>query len=279
MCLLAIGFICPWYSISSVAISVWCLYISIHRIACGTMVLGDSGETDEGHSMSGGDKRKRGTLAPWDLPAAKLLRLGRKSSIEDAESYEQLWAHLSASDKRQDYGSELCSDDPVIRGVAISRYAEGWTALCTAILDTDKSQLKEVLNKATYEAMESEAKTIKEKLSVLNGSGLPVRQDGTMKKTALGGGRVYGWKDENAVKEAMQRFLEWCDGPSRLRKTVRVLQLGGLFYTCHVDHLCFHAYRSAGHGKAPGTPAADAVARLCQAPARAAQSSTPIRTD
>ena len=243
------------------------------------MGLGDSGDAVEGQTITGGDKRKRGTLAPWDLPAAKLLRLGKKSSIEDAESYEELWSYLSTSDKRQDYGSELCSDDPVIRGVAISRYAEGWTALCTAILDTDKSQLKEVLNKTTYDAMESEAKTIKEKLSVLNGSGLPVRQDGTMKKATLGGGRVYGWKDESAVREAMQWFLGWCDKPSAIRRTVRVLQLGGLFYTCHVDHLCFHAYRTAGHGKTPGTPAADAAARLCQAPAGAAQSSTPIRTD
>ena len=136
-----------------------------------------------------------------------------------------------------------------------------------------------MLNTKTYEAMESEAKTIKEKLSVLNGSGLPVRQDGTMKRATLGGGRVYGWKAESAVREAMQWFLGWCDKPSAIRRTVRVLQLGGLFYTCHVDHLCFHAYRSAGHGKAPGTPTSDAVAHLCQAPARAAQSSTPIRTD
>ena len=168
------------------------------------MGLGDSGEAVDGQTITGGDKRKRGTLAPCDLPAAELLRLGKKSSIEDATSYEQLWSYVSTSDKRQDYGSELCSDDPVIRGVAISRYAEGWTNLCTAILDTDKTALKAVLNKDTYDAMENEAKTIKEKLSVLNGSGLPVRQDGTMKKATLGGGRVYPWKDESAVREAMQ---------------------------------------------------------------------------
>jgi hypothetical protein len=243
------------------------------------MVLGDSGETDEGHSMSGGDKRKRGTLAPWDLPAAKLLRLGKKSSIEDAVSYEQLWAHLSASDKRQEYGSELCSDDPVIRGVAISRYAQGWMSLCTAILETDKNDLKDVLNKATYDAMETEATTIKERLSVLNGAGLPVRQDGTMKKMTLGGGKVYAWKDVQEVKNAMKWFLEWCDRPSPMRKTVRILQLGGLFYTCHVDHLCLHAYSTVGHGKGAGTPEADAIARLCQATASAAKAATPIRGD
>ena len=243
------------------------------------MGLGDSGEAVEGQTITGGDKRKRGTLAPWDLPAAKLLRLGKKSSIEEATSYEQLWDYLATSDKHQDYGSELCSDDPVIRGVAISRYAEGWTNLCTAILDTDKKALKEVLNTKTYEAMETEAKTIKEKLSVLNGSGLPVRQDGTTKRATLGGGRGYAWKAEGAVREAMEWFLGWCDRPSPIRKTVNVLQLGGLFYTCHVDHLCFHAYRAAGHGKNPGTPAADAVARLCQAPAGAPKDATPIRGD
>ena len=243
------------------------------------MVLGDSGETHDGQSMSGGDKRKRGTLAPWELPAAKLLRLGSKSSIEDAVSYEQLWSYLSASDKRQDYGSELCSDDPVIRGVAISRYAQGWMSLCTAILETDNTDLKGVLNKATYDAMESEATALKERLSVLNGAGLPVRKDGTMKKTTLGGGKVYAWKDVQEVKSAMKWFLEWCDKPSPMRKTVRILQLGGLFYTCHVDHLCLHAYRTVGPGKGAGTPEADAVARLCQDSASSATAGTPIRRD
>ena len=82
-------------------------------------------------------------------------------------------------------------------------------SLCTAILETDKNDLKEVLNPTTYAAMETGAKTIKERLSVLNGAGLPVRQDGTMKNTTLSGGRVYAWKDEEAVKTAMKWFLEW----------------------------------------------------------------------
>ena len=242
------------------------------------MVLGDSGEVADGQPMTG-DKKKRATLSPWDLPAAKLLRLGKKSSLEDATSYEQLWSHLSASNKHQDYGSELCSDEATIRGVAISRYAEVWLSLCTAILETDKNDLKEVLNKDTYAAMETEAKQLKPHLSTLNGLGLPVRIDNPMKKTQLGGGKCYAWKDEIEVKKAMDWVLNWCNNPSPMRKTVRILQLGGLFYTSHVDHLCFHAYRTVGHGKADGTPQADAVARLCQATSSASKTMTPIRTD
>ena len=241
------------------------------------MVLGDSGEASEGVPMSG-DKKRRATLPPWDLPAAKLLRLGKKSSLEDATSYEELWSHLSNGNKHQEYGSELCSNEPLIRGVAISRYAEGWLSLCTAILETDKADLKSVLNETTYADMAKEAKALKPHLAMLNGFGLPVRLD-IIKKTQLGGGKSYPWKAQSEVEASMKFIVEWSSKPSPMRKAVRILQLGGLFYTAHVDHLCFHAYRTVGHGTGEGIPQADAVARLCQASGSTAKAGTPIRND
>ena len=94
------------------------------------MVLGDSGEAPEFVAMST-DKKKKATLSPWDLPAAKLLRLCKKSSLEDATSYEELWSHLSNGNKHQEYGSELCSKRtadsrsghiPLCGGLVVSMY-------------------------------------------------------------------------------------------------------------------------------------------------------------
>ena len=240
------------------------------------MVLGDSGEAADLVPMST-DKKKKATLFPWDLPAAKLLRSGKKSSLEDATSYEELWSHLCSGNKHQEYGSELCSNDSLIRGVAISRYAEAWLSLCTAILETDNVELKSVLNPSIYAAMETEAKALKPHLAMLNGAGLPVRAD-AMKKSQLGGGKTYTWKVQTDVEASMRYVMDWTKKPSSMRKTVRILQLGGLFYTAHVDHLCFHAYRTVGHGTDESIPPADAVARLCQARGSTA-AGTAIRSD
>ena len=88
----------------------------------------------------GGSDKERpfsGVLAPWDLPAAKLLRPGKKSELESAESYEELWAYLTAPAALFPYRSELCSTKQNIRGVAISRWAEGMAGICEAIVSAD----------------------------------------------------------------------------------------------------------------------------------------------
>ena len=56
------------------------------------------------------------------------------------------------------YQSELYSDDPVIRGVAISRYAQGWLCLCKSTQDGDKVAIQSVLKPEAYDAMVKEAK-------------------------------------------------------------------------------------------------------------------------
>ena len=184
------------------------------------MTLGDSAEAAADPMV--GDKRKGGVLSPWDLPPARLLRPGRKSAIEDAESYEELWRYLSTATKAQPYISELCSDDPILRGVAISRYTESWLSVCNAILDTDNSDLKTVLLTQVVKDIEREAATMKEHLQHLNGAGLPSRAE-AMKKNKLGGSTSYQWKDKDRVETAMTWLIDWSKKPSPLRKTIGVL--------------------------------------------------------
>ena len=211
-----------------------------------------------------GKRARSGALAPWDLPASKLLRNGKKSSMEDAESYEELWNYLAAATKTQPYKSELCSEDPIVRGVAISRYAQGWLCLCRSIQGGDKEDLESVLKPETYAAMVKEAKELLPHLEVLDGHMLPVRQDAMAGGLRLGGSKSMPWKQRADVENAVNYLETWCKSSSALRKTVRAMQLGGLFYTCHVDHLCLHAYMTQGPGKVAGTMNDDCLARLCQ---------------
>ena len=111
---------------------------------CLAMGLQDYSEIDEATaaelSSSKAEKRKASILAPWDLPAAKLLRNGKKSPIESIKTYEELWDHMKEATKGQLYKSEFASSDPIVRGVAISRTAQGVASVCQSILEGEDAE-------------------------------------------------------------------------------------------------------------------------------------------
>ena len=103
------------------------------------MVLGDLSGVDsiEGQketAITKSGKRKAAILAPWNLPAAKLLRNGKKSPIEEVDTYQELWNYLKHESDHQLYNSEFASEDPIVRGVALSRTAQGIAAYATLSL-------------------------------------------------------------------------------------------------------------------------------------------------
>ena len=230
------------------------------------MALGDLSEeldtaTSRELSSSKSEKRPRAILPPWDLPASKLLRCGKKSPIESTKTYEELWAYLKQGNNHQLYMSEFVSDDPIVRGVAISRTAQSVAALCRAILTEDKAQLQSIVRPEVYEDWVKEAELLLPRMAKLDGSGLPSRADKPM-KSQLGKAPV-SWRDEKNVTDAANYLVDWLKKPSKLRKAMKTLQLGGLFYSTHVDVLCMNCFITCGNGSS--TLVSDAVARLCQA--------------
>ena len=233
------------------------------------MGLQDYSEVDEATrtelSTSKSEKRKPAILPPWDLPSAKLLRNGKKSPIEDIQTYEELWDHCKESTPHQLYMSEFASGDPIVRGVAISRTAQGVASVCQAILQGDDAEnLKSILKDSVYKEMEKEAKLLLPHCKQLDGSGLPSKVEKAMKRV---GAKQPVWKDKDEVTASIEYFRAWLKKPSQLRKHMNILQLGGLFYTTHVDILIMCAYMKC---EGEGTIADDAIARLCQAKAYAA---------
>ena len=93
------------------------------------------GPTDVGRPMKSGfgggsgPISKSGTyvLPPWALPAVKLYRAGRKSAIDDADDYDELWTWMTGMNidrsKGDDYPyrCELCASEPVCRAIPVRR--------------------------------------------------------------------------------------------------------------------------------------------------------------
>ena len=228
------------------------------------MGLGDDFVSGDGAAETipkKGEKGKRSgdTLAPWDQPAAKLLRCGKKSAIDSAESLDELWNFMKEGTDYLKYHSEFCSQEPVVRGVALSRFAQGLAALCTAIQTSEN--LPCALNVKIYTDIKAEAETLLTYINDLNGAGLPVRAAAA--KSMLGS-KPAQWRDAVKVEGAIKKLKAWLDQPSVLRQTINAVQLGGLFYTVHVDICCVKAYLCCGHGLERDGMVSDARARLCQ---------------
>ena len=169
-------------------------------------------------------KRPGDTLAPWDQPAAKLLRCGKKSAIDAAESLDELWNFMKEGNDYLKYHSEYCSQDPAIRGVAISRFAQGLESLRTSIKTCPN--LSRALSPKIYAQMTEESDTLLSYIKELNGCGLPVRA-GAAK--AMLGSKPAQWRDAAKVEDAIKKLKAWLGQPSVLRQTINAVQLGGLF--------------------------------------------------
>ena len=227
------------------------------------MGLGDPESDAVLPTIGSGKKRSHDVLQPWDLFPAKVLRCGKKAAIEEATSYEELWAFTADGGKSMPYKDEYHSPHPHIRGVAISRFAQAMLALCKSITSEDSLALKEVLKPEVFSVMNTEATQFMEHLTILDGSGLPSKADGVTAKPVLGKTAIE-WRETEKVRAAVAYLKQWFKKKSKLRDTVKTLQLGGLFYTAHVFLLCTRSYLICGEGRSDETMADDAVARLWQ---------------
>ena len=227
------------------------------------MGLGDP-ESDAVLPTIGSEKkRSHDVLQPWDLFPAKVLRCGKKASIEEATSYEELGAFTKDGGKSMQYKDEYHSSHAHIRGVAISRFAQSMVSLCRSITSDDAVALKDVLKPDVFAAIKTEAAELIDHMAILDGSGLPSKADGAYVKPVLGKPAIE-WRDPEKVRSAIAYVKTWFKSKSKLRDTMKTLQLGGLFYTTHVFLLCTRSYMLCGEGRQENTMADDAVARLCQ---------------
>ena len=175
-------------------------------------------------------------------------------------TYEEFWDYLKSGNKHQLYHCELASEDPIVRGVAVSRTAEGILSLCRAVLSDDKEDLKLLIRPEIYQELIEEATQLEPRVAILNGAGLPAKNERAMKVNL--GQKPIAWRNPDDVKRAASYLVDWLQRPSKLRKAMKTLQLGGLFYSTHVDILCMNCFIKCADGKS--TIVEDAVARLCQ---------------
>ena len=82
----------------------------------------------------------------------------------------------------------------------------------------------------------------------------------TFNWTIADGSRV---RHPEEIREAVLYLVEWFSAVSTLRGTIRTMQLGGLFYTSHLEFRVTSAYLNCADGGADAA-VRDAVSRLCQ---------------
>ena len=249
--------------------SICSLCDSVYRVVF-FCLLGTMGINDDGFGFdslpirapSGAAKELNPILAAWQVPSVKLLRPGKRSRIDAVNSYEELWAWMKESEKGQLYHSEFCSEDPIIRGVALSRFCESYQHLCEYVVSTE-CQWGALLKETVFDAVKKEAADLLPHLRGLNGSGMPSRAIGG-KKQRLGEKDATIWRDRDETTEHAKAILSWLatSGKSKLRAAIKVMSVAGLTYNCMVDHQTTMAYCRCGNGKDQLVD--DAVARLCQ---------------
>ena len=233
------------------------------------MVLGDigEGEAEPGKTMQGGGTKRanQDVLYQWELLPARALQPGKRSRLEAALTYEQLWDWMAeAPTKTCLYKSELCSKKAVYRGVGLSRFAQTMQAVCEAYVN-ESDGLKDYLQSGVYKNCQEEAKALLPHMKTLNGSGLPSTIEKANGKAMLGKPKKEElWKDPDDVKRAVAYLLEWGSKPSGLRKVTQAMNMGSLSYCAYADWMAVAAYLKVGSGKDRASVEVDAVARLCQ---------------
>ena len=102
--------------------------------------------------------------------------------------------------------------------------------------------------------MRREAEELLPHAKVLNAKGLPMRRPFEA---------PINWKPPADVEAAAAYVFAWMNKESKMRDTIRTMQMGGLAYTVHVECLCTSAYMSYGPGKQLRTMTNDAMSRIC----------------
>ena len=113
----------------------------------------------------GGDLKKREMLRSFDHVAAQTLNIAGESPMKMA-NMATLWKWVKAGNKHTAFFSEMASEDPYRRGVAISRLAEVLAAASAAM---SSSNIKAVVQPKVLEQVAAELDSVKALCAVLNG--------------------------------------------------------------------------------------------------------------
>ena len=137
--------------------------------------MGDIGGLDapvvygQGHrrgadSPAPGEPRTK--LRKYDHVAPQCLNPFGCSGIMTC-SLDKLWEVCKKGNKNMKYYSEPCDEDPLRRGVGISRFAEGMVQVCDKIMADQ--HVAAVVKEALLAAARVEATALKPHLTILNG--------------------------------------------------------------------------------------------------------------
>ena len=241
-------------SLLSIAISVLSLFACVRSIAC---CLGSClSYLSLGFNMALGGSGASPVLSPSRVPSIAMMRPGDQCVGMDLD---ELWAWLAGS-QRDGYRTEFRSDDPVVRGVALSRFAQSYENMCNELCDNNKWRL--LLQPSVYEEITKEARGLLPHLRVLNGCEVPLPN----KRRRVGDADQCNYRDEGEVAAAAASLLAWLrnSNKSRLRVAIDVVSAGGLSHNACIDQLVVMAYCKYGNGESQLV--GDAVARLCRGP-------------
>ena len=211
------------------------------------------------------DSKPEKTLPPWFQPSAKLFRPGCRSYLEGANSLQELWTWLQEKDEKSTMDrSELISSDPILRGVALSRFAQAWQNSLEDLLNP-KGGWGNLLKPEVYDDVKKEAESLLPHFKVLNGVGMRARGSSSTNSMQLGGKSDNTiWRDRDEVEAAANALLSWmlASPDSKLLGLLEIASQSGLSYGAYVDHTVVLAYLAHGAGKDKFV--GDFVARLCQ---------------
>ena len=211
------------------------------------------------------DSKPEKTLPPWFQPSAKLFRPGCRSYLDGANSLQELWTWLQEKDEKSTMDrSELISADPILRGVALSRFAQAWQNSLEDLLNP-KGGWGNLLKPEVYDAVKKEAESLLPHFKVLNGVGMRARESPAKSSMQLGCRSDNTiWRDRDEVEAAATKLLSWMmnSAESKLLGLLEIASQSGLSYCAWVDHSVVLAYLAHGAGKDNFVD--DLVARLCQ---------------
>jgi len=178
---------------------------------------------------------KRQKLFRYDHAAVMLFQPFGISTAHTA-SLTTLWEFASKGNKKVAYYTEFASNDPLRRGIAISRVAE---ALSLTIKELQKDEWGKLLEKKVYAALTKEMAKVSEWLLALD--------FGKRLSTGLGASSSASMAQPKPAskynpEEAARALYEFLDSPNSVfRGVLGMLSAGGLFYGAFMADKCARA--------------------------------------
>ena len=188
----------------------------------------DSGDRKAKRSSGAAASRPRVTqLKPWNSMASKMLNPWGPSQIKDYGS-KKFYDVAAAGDKMAEYHCEICSDDPVRRGIGISRMAQTMLGIVDYVLQPNLDRL---IHKDVLEIIQQEATELRPHLLKLN-------MGPQMEKTK---------HDDANLKIAAKALHDWFKKPAEtkkmsLRTFIALQSHDGQFFAAQVQDKLFRGW-------------------------------------